>query len=280
MSALASILLGAAGELAVPAIKEILGDKLGGAGGEIAGKVIDAIAEKAGVSVEDLPNLESGDLKNAIEEAEPVAADILVQHVESQRLMNETLRAEMDKGGPTWTWAWRPGWMWLLAFVWLYALILRPLTNGGVRSLHRGNRPRHPHDAHRRVHRPLHGRAFGAARYRKMARRALNDITGAGHLTEKASEMDSDLRARVVTPEHGAASKEQRLSNLEAWQRQKDIDSARHDERWKHMDDRFNRIETKLAGVNDTLTWIMRIVIGGILMGAVAFMLQGGFSPG
>lgn len=129
MSALASILLGAAGELAVPAIKEILGDKLGGAGGEIAGKVIDAIAEKAGVSVEDLPNLESGDLKNAIEEAEPVAADILVQHVESQRLMNETLRAEMDKGGPTWTWAWRPGWMWLLAFVWLYALILRPLTN-------------------------------------------------------------------------------------------------------------------------------------------------------
>lgn len=99
-------------------------------------------------------------------------------------------------------------------------------------------------------------------------------------MTEKASEMDSDLRARVVTPEHGAASKEQRLSNLEAWQRQKDIDSARHDERWKHMDDRFNRIETKLAGVNDTLTWIMRIVIGGILMGAVAFMLQGGFSPG
>lgn len=129
MSALASILLSAASELAVPVIKKILGDRLGGTGGEIAGKVIDAIAEKAGVSVDELPNLDSGDLKNAIEEAEPVAADILMAHVESQRLMNETLRAEMDKGGPTWTWAWRPGWMWLLAFVWLYALILRPLTN-------------------------------------------------------------------------------------------------------------------------------------------------------
>lgn len=129
MSALASILLGAASELAVPVIKKILGDKLGGAGGEIAGKVIDAIADKAGVSVDELPNLDSGDLKNAIEEAEPEAADILMQHVESQRLMNETLQAEMDKGGPTWTWAWRPGWMWLLAFVWLYALVLRPLTN-------------------------------------------------------------------------------------------------------------------------------------------------------
>lgn len=64
--------------------------------------------------------------------SKPAAADILVQHVENQRLMNETLKAEMDKGGPTWTWAWRPGWMWLLAFVWLYALILRPLTNAAL----------------------------------------------------------------------------------------------------------------------------------------------------
>ena len=129
MSALASILLSAAGELAVPIIKKILGDKLGGAGGEIAGKVIDVIAEKAGVSPEALPDLPTDDLQEAIVAAEPAAADILMHHVESQRLMDETLKAELDKGGPTWTWAWRPGWMWLLAFVWLYALILRPLTN-------------------------------------------------------------------------------------------------------------------------------------------------------
>ena len=129
MSALASILLGAASELAVPVIKKILGDKLGGTGGEIAGKVIDAIAERAGVSPEEIPDLPTVDLQEAIVAAEPAAADILMHHVESQRLMNETLQAELDKGGPTWTWAWRPGWMWLLAFVWLYALILRPLTN-------------------------------------------------------------------------------------------------------------------------------------------------------
>lgn len=98
-------------------------------------------------------------------------------------------------------------------------------------------------------------------------------------MTEKAPDMESDLRSRMVSVEHQTQGHGQRLSALEAWQRQKDIDGARHDERWKHMDDRFNRIETKLAGVNDTLTWIMRIVIGGILMGAVAFMLQGGFSP-
>lgn len=129
MSALASILLGAASDLAVPVIKEVLGDKIGGAGSEIAGKVIDVIAKKAGVSSDRLPDMPAGELQDAIVATEPDAAGILMHHVESQRLMNEALKAELDKGGPTWTWGWRPGWMWLLAFVWLYALILRPLAN-------------------------------------------------------------------------------------------------------------------------------------------------------
>lgn len=44
---LASILLEVAGSLAAPVIKKILDDKLGGAGGELAGRVVDIIAEKA-----------------------------------------------------------------------------------------------------------------------------------------------------------------------------------------------------------------------------------------
>lgn len=74
----------------------------------------------------------------------------------------------------------------------------------------------------------------------------------------------SDLRARVVA--------------LESWRVQREIESARHDERWKHMDDRFNRLESKLSDLSGTLTWIMRIVIGGILVGIVTFMLKGGFA--
>jgi hypothetical protein len=132
MNAVVSILLAAAGDLAVPIIKRVLSNKFGGASGEIAGKVIDAIAGKAGVVPEALPTLPGDRLQDALIAAEPEAVAILVQHVESQRLMNETLKAELDKGGPTWTWAWRPGWMWLLAFVWLYALILRPLTNAAL----------------------------------------------------------------------------------------------------------------------------------------------------
>ena len=98
-------------------------------------------------------------------------------------------------------------------------------------------------------------------------------------MTERTSDMDTDLRARVVTLEHAAANKEQRLAGLEAWRTQRDIESARNDERRKHMDDRFNRIETKLSGLSDTLTWIMRLVIGGIVLAIIAFLVRGGFAP-
>lgn len=124
---LATILLNAAGSLAVPVIKKILGDKIGGAGGELAGKVIDIIAEKAGVPPEQLP--QAPNLPGAIEAAEPEAVELLTAHVESQRLMNETLKAELDKGGPLWTWAWRPFGMWLFLAIIAHLTFLVPLLN-------------------------------------------------------------------------------------------------------------------------------------------------------
>lgn len=66
MSTLASILLAAAGDLAVPVIRKILGDRLGDAGGDLAGKVIDIIAEKAGVAPDRLPDMPTGELQQAI----------------------------------------------------------------------------------------------------------------------------------------------------------------------------------------------------------------------
>lgn len=124
---LASILLNAAGSLAVPVIKKILGDKLGGMGGDLAGRVIDIIAEKAGVPVDKLAD--AANLPEAILAAEPDAVELLTQHVESQRLMNETLKAELDKDGPTWTWAWRPFGMWLFLAIIAHLTFLVPLLN-------------------------------------------------------------------------------------------------------------------------------------------------------
>lgn len=75
---------------------------------------------------------------------------------------------------------------------------------------------------------------------------------------------DSDLRARVVA--------------LENWRVARDIESARHDEKWSNMEKRLSGIEEDISGVQETLTWIMRLVIGGIIAGIIAFMLKGGFA--
>lgn len=122
-----AILAALASGVIAPTVKKILGDKLGGVGGDLAGRVVDMIAEKAGVPVEKLDKAKN--LPAAIEAIEPEAVELLAQHVESQRLMNETLQAELDKGGPVWTWAWRPAGMWLFLGLVPYYAVVVPLLN-------------------------------------------------------------------------------------------------------------------------------------------------------
>jgi hypothetical protein len=95
-------------------------------------------------------------------------------------------------------------------------------------------------------------------------------------MSERNSEMDSDLRSRLVALEHQGASRDQRLAALEARQRQSDIAEARKDEQFKHMDMRFSTLDAKIDGVSGTLNWIAKLVISGIIL-AIAFMMGGGF---
>ncbi|WP_018859967.1 hypothetical protein [Rhizobium sp. 42MFCr.1] len=44
------------------------------------------------------------------------------------------------------------------------------------------------------------------------------------------------------------------------------------------MDMRFTSIDKKIEAINATLSRIMWLVLGGIIMGAVGFMLKGGFN--
>ncbi|PQZ30910.1 hypothetical protein CQZ93_12990 [Ochrobactrum vermis] len=91
---------------------------------------------------------------------------------------------------------------------------------------------------------------------------------------------ESDLRSRVVGLEHATQSNNQRLTILETWQRQRDIDSARHDEKWVAMeariDTRFNGLESANKSIQSTLSRIMWIVVSGILGAAVTFVISGG----
>ncbi len=88
-------------------------------------------------------------------------------------------------------------------------------------------------------------------------------------MTEKAIEMESDLRARVVA--------------LEQWKMQKDVETARHDERWQAMesriDTRFAGLERSVSDIQNSLSRINWLIIGGIIAGFVGFLIKGGFAP-
>ena len=125
---LTSVLTGIAVQVGAPIVKGVLERSLGSTAGGIAGSVIDAIADKAGVPVECLDKTDSSILGEAIKAVEVETPDLIFAFVEQQKETNRLLIAEMERG-TLWTWAWRPFWMWFLAFLWAWALVIAPLVN-------------------------------------------------------------------------------------------------------------------------------------------------------
>lgn len=87
---------------------------------------------------------------------------------------------------------------------------------------------------------------------------------------------DSDLRTRVVSVEHGITALLARLDAIEKWQRQVEIADARADERWKHVDNRFNDLDKKIEKISGILSKLMWILLSGIGVGFVGFIISGG----
>lgn len=38
-------------------------------------------------------------------------------------------------------------------------------------------------------------------------------------------------------------------------------------------------VETRLGGIEEALKWLVRVIIGALLMGAIGYALSGGFAP-
>lgn len=52
--------------------------------------------------------------------------------------------------------------------------------------------------------------------------------------------------------------------------------AAQH-ERDKHIDERFDRLETRANNIDNNTTWIVRLILGAILMAIISFLMGGGF---
>lgn len=89
--------------------------------------------------------------------------------------------------------------------------------------------------------------------------------------------MDGDLRTRVVGVEHTIAANNQRLTALEAWQRQQEIGEAKRGEQWVTLQRDMETITKSIGEVQGTLRWIGRTIIGAIILAIVGFLVAGGF---
>lgn len=90
---------------------------------------------------------------------------------------------------------------------------------------------------------------------------------------------NSDLRSRIVGVEHTIAANNQRLTTLEAWQRQQEIGDAKRGEQWTVLQRDMETITKSISEVQGTLRWIGRTIIGAIILAVMAFLIRGGFAP-
>jgi hypothetical protein len=125
-----SVLATMAQQVGLPVIKAILENRLGPPNGVLAGKVLDAVAARAGVEsaqLEELAATTPGAVLEAMREVERMSPEMLAAYDADLRLTLATLAAEKDD--PVWVRAWRPGWMYLLGFLWLWNLVGLHLCN-------------------------------------------------------------------------------------------------------------------------------------------------------
>lgn len=91
------------------------------------------------------------------------------------------------------------------------------------------------------------------------------------------SNMDSDLRSRVVALEQKSQAIEPRLTLIETWQRQMDIFNARKDEQFENLKGRFDTLDKKIDGVSGGISKVLWMVGAAVVAIVVGFALKGGF---
>lgn len=131
MSTVLTLVVAAAARVGAPFIQKLLRDKVGGVAGEIGSTIIDAVAQKAGVSVPELESLPDDRLESAVLAVEGEAPALLDRYIASQKEANKLMMAEM-KTGSGFGWLWRPAGMWLMLLCILWYIILMPLLSAVV----------------------------------------------------------------------------------------------------------------------------------------------------
>lgn len=125
-----SVLIGLAVKLGLPVIEKVLSQQFGGKNGQLATEVLQAIANRAGVQVDDLEGMATAEhpkVVDAMRDVEQMTPEMIALYTTGLEGQFALLQAEQAAGG--WQSAWRPGWMYLLGFFWLWNIVALHVLN-------------------------------------------------------------------------------------------------------------------------------------------------------
>lgn len=128
MSLVGGILAGLAAKVGAELVGKVLGDRFGPMGGQLAETVVREIAERAGVSPAELPEMAGKNpavVEDAIRDVEQFMPDLIALWSKGLDGQFALLKAEQREG--FWQSAWRWGWMYLLAVFWSCYVLIFPV---------------------------------------------------------------------------------------------------------------------------------------------------------
>ena len=123
-------LIALAVQAGLPVIEKMLSKKIGDEGGKLATSVIQAIAERAGITpdaIGAMVNETPGRIIEAMREVNQAAPDMIAAYDRDIQLQLAALAAEQDD--PIWMRAWRPAGMYLIGFLWAWNTALLHMAN-------------------------------------------------------------------------------------------------------------------------------------------------------
>lgn len=128
---MSAALISLAMQAGAPIVRDILSKRIGAQNTQLAEEVLGLIARRAGVTVQDLPDMastKSDDIVEAIAEVEVGDAPGLLA-IYAQEIEFAQAALDADQGRSAWSSAWRPAGMYLIGFLWLWNVVILHVTN-------------------------------------------------------------------------------------------------------------------------------------------------------
>lgn len=130
---MSAALIALAAQVGAPLVREILGRRLGPANGDLAADVLERIAKRLGVSVDQLGtdygvnSLGADAVGEAIREVEQMSPELIALHLKG--LEGQFALLQSEQGDPNWMRAWRPLGMYFVMFLWLWQIVILHVAN-------------------------------------------------------------------------------------------------------------------------------------------------------